>query len=83
MAIQLTKTMNAEDVVSKFRRKPHGNSTEQDNEAMRRAGREPGSPDYKNCLNPHNNNRFAQENYRLFEASGNIGRLTRERIKTV
>ena len=75
MAIQLTKKMNAEDVVSKFRRKPYGARTE-DGESIETAERVPGSSNYKNCLNPHNNNKFAQENYRLFEASGNIGRLS-------
>lgn len=77
MAIQLTKTMNAEDVLAKFRRKPYGTAGDQDGERggslVRRGPHSPGPSNYRNCVNPHNNNKFAQDDYRLFEASGNIG----------
>ena len=78
MAIQLTKTMNADDVLAKFRRKPYGTTGGLDGDRSRSlARRGPHNPDlsnYKNCVNPHNNNKFALDNYCLFEASGNIGR---------
>jgi len=31
------------------------------------------SGSYRNCLNPHNNNKFASDNFFLYEAGGNIG----------
>lgn len=71
MAIQLTDSMRAGEIVSKFRRRP---STSEGPSNNRNLSKSQTSDSYKNCLNPHNNNKFASDNYYLYEVGGNIGK---------
>jgi len=70
MAIQLTENMRAKDIVSKFRRRP---SPSESPSESRKFSESQTSDSYRNCLNPHNNNKFASDNYYLYESGGNIG----------
>lgn len=70
MAIQLTESMRAGDIVSKFRRRP---SPSEGPSNIGNLSKSQTSDSYKNCLNPHNNNKFASDNYYLYEVGGNIG----------
>lgn len=73
MAIQLTEFMCAGDIVSKFRRRssPSGSSCNESSKLSESSS----SGYYRNCLNPHNNNKFASDNFFLYEAGGNIGKV--------
>lgn len=71
MAIQLTDFMRAGDIVSKFRRRP--SPSEGPNESYK-LSESSSSGSYRNCLNPHNNNKFASDKFFLYEAGGNIGK---------
>lgn len=73
MAIQLTEDMRAGDIVSKFRRRPSPSEELHDINRNQRLCESQTSDSYRNCLNPHNNNKFASDNYNLYEAGGNIG----------
>ncbi|XP_067046507.1 rho GTPase-activating protein 18-like isoform X3 [Acropora muricata] len=73
MAIQLTEGMRAGDIVSKFRRRPSPSEELHDINRNQRLCESQTSDSYRNCLNPHNNNKFASDNYNLYEAGGNIG----------
>lgn len=73
MAIQLTEGMRAGDIVSKFRRRPPPSEELHDINRNQRLCESQTSDSYRNCLNPHNNNKFASDNYNLYEAGGNIG----------
>lgn len=73
MAIQLTENMRAGDIVSKFRRRPSPSEELHDINRNQRLCESQTSDSYRNCLNPHNNNKFASDNYNLYEAGGNIG----------
>lgn len=72
MAIQLTDNMRAGDIVSKFRRRP--SPSEANPNESRKLSESQTSDSYRNCLNPHNNNKFASDNYHLYETGGNIGK---------
>ena len=74
MAIQLTENMRAKDIVSKFRRRP---SPSESPSESRKFSESQTSDSYRNCLNPHNNNKFASDNYYLYESGGNIGKENR------
>ena len=73
MAIQLTDSMRAGDIVSKFRRRA---SPSEGPDESSRLPLSSSSSSYRNCLNPHNNNKFASDNFFLYEAGGNIGTVT-------
>lgn len=66
MAIQLTKDMTAGDIVDKFKRQPEGSAVQ--TQLNRR------STAYRNCVNPHGENKFAHDSHYLFEVGGNIGK---------
>ncbi|XP_048589876.1 rho GTPase-activating protein 18 [Nematostella vectensis] len=74
MAIQLTDGMRAGDIVAKFRRRP-GEDAEgsEPRPSGRRHKRDVMSPEYRNCVNPHDNNKFAHDRHHLYEVGGNIG----------
>ena len=71
MAIQLTDFMCAGDIVSKFRRRPPAT---EDRTRDRELSESCSDYSYRNCLNPHDNNKFASDDYFLYETGGNIGR---------
>lgn len=73
MAVQLTDNMRAGDIVSKFRRRPSPSDERRDINQNRKHSESRTSDPYRNCLNPHNNNKFASDNYHLYETGGNIG----------
>ena len=75
MAIQLTDSMRAGDIVSKFRRRPSPSDGPNEMNENRKLSESQTSDSYRNCLNPHNNNKFASDNYHLYEAGGNIGKI--------
>ncbi|XP_031548850.1 rho GTPase-activating protein 18-like isoform X1 [Actinia tenebrosa] len=66
MVIQLVNGMTAGDVVDKFKRRPEGSSTVH-------SRRQDLSHEYRNCVNPQGENKFAQDNHYLYEVGGNIG----------
>lgn len=72
MAIQLTEFMCAGDIVSKFRRRSSPSEGSCSDNQSKLSESSP-SASYRNCLNPHNNNKFASDNFFLYEAGGNIG----------
>ncbi|XP_048589885.1 rho GTPase-activating protein 18-like [Nematostella vectensis] len=74
MAIQLTDGMRAGVIVAKFRRRP-GEDAEGSEPRLsdRRHKRGVMSPEYRNCVNPHDNNKFAHDRDHLYEVGGNIG----------
>lgn len=73
MAIQLTEEMRAGDIVSKFRRRPSPSEGTCEMNEGRKLSESQTSDSYRNCLNPHNNNKFASDDYHLYETGGNIG----------
>lgn len=70
MAIQLTESMRAGDIVSKFRRRTSPSESPDESSKFLESS---SNNCYRNCVNPHNNNRFASDNFFLYEAGGNIG----------
>jgi hypothetical protein len=60
------KGMTAGDVVDKFKRRPEGSTVY--------SRRNDLSQQYRNCVNPHNENKFAHDSHYLFEVGGNIGK---------
>ena len=71
MAIQLNEGMCARDVVAKFRRRPNPSDVSPlfNRQSSLGAKRE----NYRDCVNPHDNNKFAKDDHFLFEKGGNIG----------
>lgn len=65
MAIQLMQGTTAGDIVAKFKRQPEGNAAQ-----SKKSGK---STAYRNCVNPHDENKFAHDRHYLFEVGGNIG----------
>lgn len=72
MAIQLTEFMRAGDIVSKFRRRASPSESPDKSSKFLESS---SSGSYRNCVNPHNNNRYASDNFFLYEAGGNIGTM--------
>lgn len=71
MAIQLNEAMCAGNVVAKFRRRP--SPSELTSAIGRQSSLGAARDNYKDCLNPHDNNKFAKDDHFLFEMGGNIG----------
>lgn len=71
MAIQLMNGMTAGDVVDKFKRRPEGSTTVH-------SRRQDLSREYRNCINPHNVTKFAQDSHYLYEVGGNIGKKNKD-----
>lgn len=65
MAIQLMTGTTAGDIVDKFKRQPDS----------KQSHHEKKSQAYGNCVNPHDENKFAHDSHYLFEVGGNIGKF--------